>query len=93
MQLCDVRFGSLAALFPHSSPMSASEGKADVFRFNFGSLGPNVRFSPKRTLLPRRNSDFQGPLSATSGRSGINIIVGLSVAKELSATKLFSIHI
>jgi hypothetical protein len=28
-----------------------------------------------------------------SGRSGINIIVGLSVAKELSATKLFSIHI
>ena len=49
--------------------MSASEGKADVFRFNFGSLRFNVRFSPKRTLLPQPNFNFQGPLSAKSGHS------------------------
>jgi len=47
--------------------MSASECKADVFRFNFGSLRLNVHFSPKRTLLPRRNSNFQRPLPARSG--------------------------
>ncbi len=63
----NVRFGSLADLFTNISLMSASDGEADVFRFNFGSLNPNVRFSPKRTLLPRRNSNFQGPLSARSG--------------------------
>ena len=37
---------------------------AAVFRFDFGSLRHNVCFSPERTLLPRRNSNFQGPLSA-----------------------------
>ncbi len=65
----NVRFGSLAAPLANSSSMSASEGKADVIRFNFGSLRLDVRFSPKRTLLPRRNSNFQGPLSAISGPS------------------------
>ncbi len=64
----EVRFGSLAALLHYISRMSASEGKADVFRFKFGSLRFIVRFSPKRTLLPQRNSNFQGPLSARSGR-------------------------
>jgi len=33
----------------------------------------NDRFSPKRTLLPRRNSNFQGPLSAISGRRRLPI--------------------
>jgi hypothetical protein len=65
--ITNVRFGSLADPLTNISRMSASEGKADVFRFNFGSLRLNVRFSPKRTLLPRRNSNFQGPLSAISG--------------------------
>ncbi len=48
--------------------MSASERKADDFRFNFGNRRLNVRFSPKRTLLPWRNFSFQGPLSAKSGQ-------------------------
>ncbi len=51
--------------------MSASGGEADIPRADFGSLGLNVRFSPKRTLLPRRKSNFQGPLSARSGRPEI----------------------
>ena len=67
--LLSVGFGSLADPLTNISLTSASEGKADVFRFNFGSLRLNVRFSPKRTLLPRRNSNFQGPLSARSGHS------------------------
>ncbi len=65
----NVRFGSLADPLTDISLMSASEGKADVFRFNIESLRLNVRFSPKRTLLPRRNSNFQGPLSARTGPS------------------------
>ncbi len=67
------RFGSLAALLTNISLMSGFEGKADVFRFNFGSLRFNVRFSQERTLLPRRNSNFQGPLSATSGRAVLKL--------------------
>ncbi len=55
--------------------MSASEGKADVFRFNFGSLRLNVRFSPKRTLLLQRNSNFQVPLAARSGHGQPNLNV------------------
>ncbi len=41
----NVRFGSLADPLVNISSMTASEGKADVFRFNFGSLRLNVRFS------------------------------------------------
>ncbi len=39
----NIRFGSLAPLQDDISLMSASGGKADVFRFNFGSLGLNIR--------------------------------------------------
>ncbi len=63
--------------------MSAFQGKADVFRFNFGSLRLNVRFSPKRTLSPLRNSNFQGPLSANSGRRGLNSNVRLIEAQPI----------
>jgi len=49
--------------------MSASGGKADVLRFNFGSLKLNVRFSPKRTFRLAKTTCFEGPLSARSGRS------------------------
>jgi hypothetical protein len=52
--------------------MSASEGKADVFRFNFGSLRLNVRFSPKRTFRLAKTSCFEGPLSATSGHLSLH---------------------
>jgi len=46
----EVRFGSLAVIKDNISLMSAFERKADVFRFNFGTLRPNVRFSRKRTF-------------------------------------------
>ncbi len=49
--------------------MSASEGKADVFRFNFGSLRLNVRFSRKRTFRLAKTSCFEGPLTAISGHA------------------------
>jgi len=49
--------------------MAASEGKADVFRFNFGNLRLNVRFSPKRTFKRHQFSDFDSPLSAISGHA------------------------
>ncbi len=51
----NVRFGSLADLFGNDRRMAAFEGKADIPRANFESLRPNVRFSPKRTFLPRQN--------------------------------------
>ena len=56
----NVRLGSLAALHRDISRMSASEGKADVFRFKFGSLRLNVRFSPKRTFQMAKFSVFRG---------------------------------
>ncbi len=64
---CNVRFGSLAASFDLIRRMAASEGKADAFRFNFGSLGLNVRFSQERTLSCTQNHQNYGPLSARSG--------------------------
>ncbi len=64
---CDVPFGSLAAPLVNISLMAASEGKADVFRFNFGSLRLNVRFHQKRSFRSGEMYRFDGPLSAKSG--------------------------
>ncbi len=60
-----VRFGSLATLFSNISLMDASGDKADAFRFDFGSLRLNVRFSPKRPFDDLENRQYEGPLSAT----------------------------
>jgi len=63
-----VHFGSFLALHSDNTRTAALERIA-VVRYGFcGSQLANVRFSPKRTLLPRENSNFQGPLSARSGR-------------------------
>ena len=51
---------------------------------NFGeNLGdiPNVRFSPKRTLLPQRNSNIQGPLWRKVGISGDSLTACMSDAR------------
>ncbi len=47
--------------------MSAFGGEADVFRFNFGSLRLNVRFSRKRSFRMLENHQYEGRLSAISG--------------------------
>jgi hypothetical protein len=64
----NVRFGSVAVIQTNTSLMSASEGKADTQKQFLKSPWLNVCFHRKRSFRPPDTDEFEGQLTANSGR-------------------------
>jgi len=91
-----VCFGSLAALFGHSSLMAAFGRTADVPLRIFDGYFLNVRFHPKRSFKHRRNRQYDRPLSAKCGHqenptrfssspAAVGVVVKVGCAAEFGA--------